>query len=327
MTAAIVADGLGKRYGQRDVLQDVGFTVQHGEIAALLGNNGAGKSTAIGLMTGLTRGAGECRFDGQRFAELASPATVVGVLSDGTPLLPGWSAVQHLRTFATLVGTSRRRADEVAELVGLAHVGGKPAKAFSLGMRQRLGLGLALLGEPTILVLDEPAVGLDPGGVQWLHVYLRRFADAGGAVLLSTHHLAEVQSLADTVLVLRDGRLAERDAVASFVARHEPEVIVVRALDPDALLARLVAVGAVLRERRGDTLRVTGVTSEQVADVAWDGAIRLRELTVERGSLVRAFDAASREPAAEFAPAADLEPAAELGPAPGHGPAAARRAR
>lgn len=205
---AISVRGLSKVYGKKAVLDDVSFDVERGRVTAMLGPNGAGKSTTLRAMFGLVpASSGEVLFGGRRYLDLPAPARVVGVLLDPSAMHPGRSVGETVATTAMLAGVPTRRASECLEQVGLAEVRRRRVGALSLGMRQRLGLAIALLGRPGVLVLDEPGNGLDPEGMRWLHEMLVHHARTGGAVLLSSHHLAEVDRMADDIVVLDRGSL------------------------------------------------------------------------------------------------------------------------
>ncbi|WP_277207651.1 ABC transporter ATP-binding protein [Isoptericola croceus] len=205
---AIQITGLRKSYGSFDAVQDVSFTVEPGRVVGLLGPNGAGKTTTLHVLLGLAAPtAGRALVQGRPYGELDDPARTVGALLDAGGLHPGRSGRHHLRALTLAAGLPADRVDDVLEVVGLTPAADRRVRTYSLGMRQRLGLAAALLGDPDVLVLDEPANGLDPAGMRWLRETLRTFADDGGAVLLASHVLAEVRQVADDVVVLGQGRL------------------------------------------------------------------------------------------------------------------------
>jgi ABC-2 type transport system ATP-binding protein len=217
----IEAIGLTKEFAGRKAVDGLSFTVEPGRVTGFIGPNGAGKSTTLQLMLGLVRGGGRTLFDGRPYRELACPAREVGAVLDAKAFHPRRSARDHLRMLAA-AGRGRvpdGRVDQVLDLVGLAPVAHRPAGGFSLGMAQRLGLAAALLAEPRALLLDEPANGLDPHGVAWLRELLRGFAASGGAVLVASHLLAEVQLLADQVLVIGRGRLLADEPLHRLAGR------------------------------------------------------------------------------------------------------------
>ncbi|MGH3690379.1 MAG: ABC transporter ATP-binding protein [Microbacterium sp.] len=204
MTAVASFDGFNKTYGGDAVVEDLSFSVHPGSVVGLLGPNGAGKSTAMRGLVGLLHPTtGSARVFGEPFSALTNPARRVGVHMDGLGFETGITAVRHLDVYRLAVGAPRSRVDEVLELVDLTAHAGKRVKRFSTGMRQRLGLATALLGDPELLVLDEPANGLDPSGIRWLRGFLRDFAEHGGSVLVSSHQLAELEQSVDEVVVMR----------------------------------------------------------------------------------------------------------------------------
>ena len=204
----VSVSSLTKRYGRVTAVEDLTFSLQAGTVTGFLGPNGAGKSTTLRLLLGLAEpNAGEARVFGRRYRELTEPAKRVGAVLESGDFHPGRSGRDHLRMLALAVGTPSHRVDEVLEFVGLARAANRRVGTYSLGMRQRLGLAAALLGDPELLILDEPANGLDPAGVHWLRTFIRRFADKGGTVLISSHVLAEVAQTVDQVLIIVGGRL------------------------------------------------------------------------------------------------------------------------
>jgi ABC-2 type transport system ATP-binding protein len=216
----ITVTGLTKYYGDRVAVDDLGFDLAAGRVTGFVGPNGAGKSTTMRMMVGLTRpDRGEVRYDGVHYRDLAHPARVVGSVLDARCMHPGRTARNHLRATAALSGIPGPRVDEVLAGVGLESVADDRAGGFSLGMRQRLALATALLGEPRVLLLDEPSNGLDPDGIRWLRNHLRSFADAGGTVFVSSHLIAELARFADDLVVVGAGRLITAETVDSLTAR------------------------------------------------------------------------------------------------------------
>jgi ABC-2 type transport system ATP-binding protein len=215
----IQAQRLTKRFRGRPVVDDLSFTVEPGRVTGLLGPNGAGKSTTLQLMLGLVLGGGRTLFDGRPYRELADPLREVGAVLDARAFHPRRGARDHLRMLGAAAGVADRRVDEVLDRVGFGAVARQPAGGFSLGMAQRLGLAAALLGDPAVLLLDEPANGLDPEGIHWLRGLIRRQVDEGRTVLVSSHLLAEMQLLADHVLVLGRGRLLADAPLRELTAR------------------------------------------------------------------------------------------------------------
>ena len=237
----IQAAGLTKEFGGRRAVDGLSFTVEPGRVTGFVGPNGAGKSTTLQLMLGLVHGGGRTLFDGRPYRDLPCPVREVGAVLDARSFHPRRSARDHLRMLAA-GGRGRapdRRVDQLLDLVGLAPVAGRPAGGFSLGMAQRLGLAAALLGDPRALLLDEPANGLDPHGVAWLRELLRAFAAGGGAVLVSSHLLAEMQLLADHVVVIGRGRLLADEPLDQLVGRSVREQVLVRSPDAGRLAGLL----------------------------------------------------------------------------------------
>jgi len=216
----ISVTGLTKHYGDRVAVDDLGFDLAAGRVTGFVGPNGAGKSTTMRMMVGLTRpDRGEVRYDGVRYGDLQHPARMVGSVLDARAMHPGRTARNHLRASAALSGIPTRRVDEVLSDVGLESVADDKAGGFSLGMRQRLALATALLGDPRVLLLDEPSNGLDPDGIRWMRHHLRAFADAGGTVLVSSHLIAELARFADDLVVVGAGRLIAAETVESLTDR------------------------------------------------------------------------------------------------------------
>ncbi len=216
----ISVTGLTKHYGDRLAVDDLGFDLAAGRVTGFVGPNGAGKSTTMRMMVGLTRpDRGEVRYDGIRYGDLEHPARMVGSVLDARSMHPGRTARNHLRASAALSGIPTRRVDEVLSDVGLESVADDKAGGFSLGMRQRLALATALLGDPRVLLLDEPSNGLDPDGIRWMRHHLRAFADAGGTVLVSSHLIAELARFADDLVVVGGGRLIAAETVESLTDR------------------------------------------------------------------------------------------------------------
>lgn len=204
----VTAEGLTKRYGPVVAVDDLGFTLTSGAVTGFLGPNGAGKSTTMQMMLGLAHPtSGRATFDGQPYDELADPMHRVGAMLETSAFHPGRSGLDHLRVLAVMAGVSRRRVTDVLEQVDLSDAAHRRVGGYSLGMRQRLGLAAALLGDPDVLVLDEPMNGLDPEGIRWLRGLLRALADEGRTVMVSSHVLSELETVVDDVLIIANGRL------------------------------------------------------------------------------------------------------------------------
>jgi ABC-2 type transport system ATP-binding protein len=287
----IEARGLVKRYGSTAAVNDLSFTIRPGLVTGFLGPNGAGKTTTMRLILGLDYpSAGAVTVHGKPYAQLPDPMHEVGALLDAGAVPGGRTARNHLLGLAQTNGIGRRRVDEVLGLVGLTDVAGKHTKGFSLGMRQRLGIAGALLGDPQILMFDEPVNGLDPEGIVWIRNLMRSLAAEGRTVLVSSHLMSEMEHTADHLLVIGRGRLIADCGMAEFIARGSGQAVMVRTAQPDAL-ARVVAVaGASVSAAEGDgNLEVRGLTEDQVSDLAFAHGIRLYHLAATRVSLEHAF--------------------------------------
>ena len=271
----ITVTGLTKRYGDRAVVDGVSFTVEPGTVAGFLGPNGAGKTTTMRMVTGLVPpSAGEALVDGRRYADLPNPAAVMGTLLDAGAVHPGRTGRAHLGILADTIGVPARRVDEVLELVDLGDAGRRRIGAYSLGMRQRLGIAGALLADPPVLMFDEPANGLDPEGIRWMRELLRGHAARGGTVLLSSHLLGEVEHTVDRLVVIGAGRVVADGPIGELLAA---DGVVVDALDPAALAADLRSAGFPVTGEPGP-LRVAGASTEEVGKVAAAGAHVLTDL-------------------------------------------------
>jgi ABC-2 type transport system ATP-binding protein len=235
----IVVSGLTKTYGPVTAVKDLSFTVEPGTITGFLGPNGAGKTTTLRMLLGLvTPDAGIATIGGRDYARLPAPNDEVGALLEASGFHPARSGRNHLRVYCTANGYPTRRADEVLELVGLAGAGHRAVRGYSLGMRQRLALATALLGDPRVLVLDEPANGLDPEGIAWMRRLLRQLAAEGRTVLVSSHVLSEVQQLVDHVVIINKGRLVRQGPLAEISGNHG-RTVSVRTPQADELLSAL----------------------------------------------------------------------------------------
>ncbi len=284
---SVVAEGLVKCFGSRVAVADVGFVLWPGTVTGLLGPNGAGKTTTMRLLVGLAApDAGRAFVQGRAYRDLAEPMRTVGALLDSAGFHPRRRARDELRIVAAAGGVGLARVEEVLDLVGLGGERGRIG-SFSTGMRQRLGVAAALLGDPQVLVLDEPSLGLDPAGQVWLRGYLRDRAAAGGTVLVSSHVLTDVEQVADRVLVLDHGRLVADAALSEFVAAVRCDVLV-RAADPDALDAALRARGAQV-SRDGVMLRVRGLPVAEVGEVAAAAGVAVHGLREDVSHLEEAF--------------------------------------
>jgi ABC-2 type transport system ATP-binding protein len=280
----ITVTGLTKQYGKRVAVDDLSFDVAAGRVTGFVGPNGAGKSTTMRMMVGLTRpDRGEVRCSGVRYRDLKSPARTVGSVLDAQSMHPGRTARNHLRATAALSGIALRRVDEVLGEVGLETAADLRAGKFSLGMRQRLALAGALLGEPEILLLDEPSNGLDPDGIRWLRDYLSAFADRGGTVFVSSHLISELSMFAQDLVVVGGGRLLAAESLEAITARSDVAVVV-ETPQPAELAAILTVLGLAV-EVTADRLLVRGTTRTALSAIAFDHGIRVHELTETARSL------------------------------------------
>jgi ABC-2 type transport system ATP-binding protein len=287
--AAITVQGLTKRFGDVLAVDRLSFQVDEGTVAGFLGPNGAGKTTTLRMLLGLVAPtSGTAEIGGRRYRDLPDPARRVGAVLEAGGFHPGRSARDHLRVLATAAGLPPGRADQVLEQTGLAGAGRRRVGGFSLGMRQRLGLAAALLGDPEVLVLDEPANGLDPEGVHWLRGLVRGLAAEGRTVLVSSHLLAEVAQTVDQVVILDRGRLVAQSTMAELTAGAD-RTVRVRTPQPEALRDLLVARGATVRIAGPGRLVVGGVTTEQVGQAAAAGGVVLHEMRFERSNLEDVF--------------------------------------
>ena len=287
--AAINVTALSKRFGETLAVERLSFSVGAGRIVGFLGPNGAGKTTTMRALLGLVRPtAGTATIDGRRYPELEHPAQTVGALLDGDDIHPGRSGRNHLRVLARAAGVAPARVDELLELVGLRDVADRRAGGYSMGMRQRLGLAAALLGDPHVLVLDEPANGLDPQGIRWLRNFLRAQAGEGRAILVSSHVLAEISQVADEVVVINHGRSVLQAPLAELMAQRDGGM---RVTGPEvARLADLLRADGAQVERAGDgAIVVADRAGEQIGRVIAANGIVISELAAHGESLEDVF--------------------------------------
>jgi ABC-2 type transport system ATP-binding protein len=287
--ADIAVEHLTKRYGTALAVDDLSFSVDAGRVTGFLGPNGAGKSTTLRALLGLVRPTGgRALIEGRPYADLTDPAMAVGAALEATAFHPGRSGRSHLRGLAAAAGLPRSRVEEVLGMVDLLPAADRRVAGYSLGMRQRLALATALLGDPRILLLDEPANGLDPQGMRWLRDVLRSLAGEGRAILVSSHVLSEVAQTVEDVIVIRAGRLVTQAPLREIVGGGQSGTLRVRSPAAGRLRELLEAQGATVTEVEG-ALRVAGVTNEAVGDLAAAQGIALHELTIERQSLEEVF--------------------------------------
>jgi ABC-2 type transport system ATP-binding protein len=285
----IQARGLTKRYPNALAVDDLTFTVHPGRVTGFLGPNGAGKSTTMRLVLGLDRPtSGLVTVGGTAYADHRFPLHDVGALLDAAAVHPGRNARDHLWCLAQSNRIARSRVDEVLDAVGLTAVAGQRIGTFSLGMRQRLGIAAALLGDPAILMFDEPVNGLDPEGIVWIRTLFRSLADEGRTVFVSSHLMSEMSVTADHVIVIGRGRLIADSSMRDLLVRGASHVTV-RSPDADRLVALIVDAGGRIDERRDQVLIVSSLTAEAVGELAARNAIVLHELTTEKASLEETF--------------------------------------
>ncbi|MGW4326566.1 ABC transporter ATP-binding protein [Nocardia sp. NPDC004573] len=286
--------GLTKHYGQTVAVQDLTFTVRPGQVTGFLGPNGAGKSTTMRMILGLDRPtAGTALIKGKPYHELDHPLRTVGALLDAKWVHPNRSARAHLEWMAASNDIAKSRVEEVLRLVGLSEVAGKTAGGFSLGMSQRLGLAGALLGDPEVLLFDEPVNGLDPEGILWIRRFMQRLAAEGRTVLVSSHLLSEMAQTAEHLVVIGRGKLISDSTTQEFIERASEQSVRVRSPQLDQLRSVLTSNGMTVREdgagTDGPALVVAGVSSDAVGKLAGEHSITLFELAPQRASLEEAF--------------------------------------
>ncbi len=287
----ITVENVSKRYGDKLAVDDLSFKVKPGVVTGFLGPNGAGKSTTMRLILGLDAPtSGSATIDGRSYSDLEAPLHEVGAMLEARAIHTGRSAYNHLLALAQTHGIGRARVDEVIDMVGIQTVAKKRVGGFSLGMGQRLGVAAALIGDPKILILDEPANGLDPEGILWIRTLLKRLAKEGRTVFLSSHLMAEMAQTAEHLVVIGRGRLIAEESVDEFVQRASTGAAV-RVVSPeatslrDALAAKQARVDSVER----DVLEVHGLTGLQIGEIALAEKIVLAELTPMQVSLEQAF--------------------------------------
>ncbi|MEV0400171.1 ABC transporter ATP-binding protein [Actinoallomurus sp. NPDC050550] len=286
----IEAKGLTKRYGDKTAVNDLSFTVRPGIVTGFLGPNGAGKSTTMRMILGLDRPtSGSVTINGRPYAGHAAPLHEVGALLEAKAIHTGRTAYNHLLALAATTGIPRSRVDEVIDLVGLRDVARKRAGGFSLGMGQRLGIASALLGDPKTLILDEPVNGLDPEGILWIRNLLKDLAAEGRAIFVSSHLMSEMALTAEHLIVIGRGKLIADTSVAEFIERASMGRVKVRSPQAPGLRDLLAGPDVTVAEPEGGTLLVSGLTSDQIGQIAADNGVTLFELAPQQASLEEAF--------------------------------------
>jgi ABC-2 type transport system ATP-binding protein len=285
----IEVERLTKRFGKTVAVDDLSFRVEPARVTGFLGPNGAGKTTTLKVILALARPtSGRATVAGQPYRRLKDPIHRVGAVLETSSYHPGRSGRNHLRVLAGTAGIPRSRVEEVLELVAMKDVARRRMKGYSLGMRQRLGLAAALLGDPEVLVLDEPANGLDPAGIRWLRDLLRSLASQGRTVFVSSHLLAEMEQIADDVIVIHRGRFVAQGPVVELASRATARVRV-RSPQAERLLELLAAQGLAAEALDGGVLTVSNTTSERVGELAAANGVVLHELVPEKATLEETF--------------------------------------
>lgn len=286
----IELEGLTKRYGEKVAVNNLTFTVRPGIVTGFLGPNGAGKSTTMRMLLGLDRPtAGDVRIDGKHYDQLKDPLKYIGALLDAKAMHGGRSAFNHLLCLAQSNGIPKARVHEVLDTVGLTAVARKKAKGFSLGMGQRLGIAGALLGDPRILMFDEPVNGLDPEGIHWIRNLMKSLAAQGRTVFVSSHLMSEMALTADHLVVIGQGRLLADTSMADFIAQNSRTYVRIRTPQRERLLDVLRRAGMTVVQTGSGTLEVDGEKSERIGELAAQQQIVLHELSPQQASLEEAF--------------------------------------
>jgi ABC-2 type transport system ATP-binding protein len=285
----IEARGLTKRFGAVVAVDDLTFDVEPGQVTGFLGPNGSGKSTTMAMIMGLDRpNAGTVTIDGMNYRDLRWPLREVGGLLEARAIHPGRTARLHLWSLAQYNSIKKGRVDEVLELVGLSDVANKRVGKFSLGMSQRLGIAAALLGDPAVVLLDEPVNGLDPEGIRWMRTLCKSLAGEGRTVFISSHLMAEMALTADQLVVIGKGRLIAEMTVADFVARSSTQSFRVRVASPEPFISAVRNSGGVSSANNDGTMTITGMDAKAIGDLALSKGIAVYELTTQ-ASLEDAF--------------------------------------
>ena len=290
MNAAIEIDGLRKRFGPVQALDGMTFTVQPGHVTGFVGPNGAGKSTTVRVIVGLDApDAGTATISGQPYHSLQNPLTHVGSLLDAGALQPGRSARNHLLWLAHSQGLTAGRVDEVIALAGLEPAARRKAGGYSLGMRQRLGIAAALLGDPPVLIFDEPFNGMDPEGIVWMKGFLRSLAAQGRAALVPSHLMSELEDTAGHVVIIGRGRVIADASVADLIAAASGNRITLRTTAPADAMTVLASAGAQVAATASGVLTISGLSSERAVAILTEHAVAFTEITAHRATLEEAY--------------------------------------
>jgi ABC-2 type transport system ATP-binding protein len=277
---------LTKRFGSFAAVDDLSFTVEPGRITGFLEPNGAGKTTTLRMLLGLVRPtSGTATIGGQRYREIRTPQRVVGAALEATNFHPGRSGRNHLLVLADTAGIDSKRVDEVLEMVGIPAAARKRAGGYSMGMRQRLGLAAAMLADPQVLVLDEPANGLDPEGIRWLRMFLRHLSSEGKTILISSHMLSEVEQTVDDVVIIANGKFIRQGAIGDL---HTERATTVRTSDPE-LLVKALAIAGLQASHLDGNIQVVGTHLVQIGDIALQAGLPIHELRANENDLEKLF--------------------------------------
>ncbi len=300
MEATIEVTGLRKRFGATLALDGMSFTVQPGQVTGFVGPNGAGKTTTMRVILGLDApDAGRALIDGRPYPKLQRPLSRIGALLDAAALQPGRTGRNHLLWLAHSQGLSGRRVDEVLEQAGLASAARRKAGGYSLGMRQRLGIAAAMLGDPPVLILDEPFNGMDPEGIVWMRGFLRSLAAEGRAVLVSSHLMSELQDTADHLVVAGRGKVIADATVADLIAAASGDRVLLRTSGRTEAMTVLAHAGATVAATGRDTLTISGLPAERVVALLSEAGVPFSEVSAHRASLEEAYMELTRD-AVEF---------------------------
>jgi ABC-2 type transport system ATP-binding protein len=300
----IETNELTKRYGDKIAVDSMTFSAPTGVVTGFLGPNGAGKSTTMRMILGLDRPtSGSGHINGKEYASFRAPLHEVGAMLEARSIHPGRSARSHLLAMAQTHGLSRQRVDEVIAIVGLEEVASRRVGAFSLGMAQRLGIAAALLGDPPVLLFDEPVNGLDPEGIRWIRGFLRSLAAEGRAVLVSSHLMSELEDSADHLIVIGRGRLVADTSVRELLAAASQDRVALRTTARSEAMTVLTRAGATVAATGRDTLTVSGLAAGRIVALLGEGAVPFSEVSAHRATLEEAYMELTRD-AVEFQAAA-----------------------
>jgi ABC-2 type transport system ATP-binding protein len=296
----IVVARLTKQYKKLRAVDDLSFTVEPGRVTGFLGPNGAGKTTTLRMVLNLvTPTAGVATIGGHHYADIVDPLRQVGAVLEASSAHKGRNGRNHLRAVAAAAGLPDSRVDDVLTLTGLTPAAKRKFRGYSLGMRQRLGIAAAMLGDPRVLILDEPANGLDPEGIRWMREFLGSLAAQGRTVLVSSHLLSEMQLLADDIVIIAAGRLVRQGTVAEIVASsHSTAIVYVRTPQPEAVVTGVAERGGSATATPDGRIAITGLDAPTVGNIAFVNGVELHELATERPDLEGVFLELTRSEAA-----------------------------